>query len=72
MLGAWLGVGLVPLVLVLAFAAGAVVGTGLMIARRAGIAMAIPFGPFLAAAGWVSFYWGDALIGAYWTLVLRW
>jgi leader peptidase (prepilin peptidase)/N-methyltransferase len=72
MLGAWLGVGLVPLVLVLAFAAGALVGTGLTIARRTGIAMAIPFGPFLAAAGWVSLYWGDALIGAYWTLVLRW
>ena len=68
MLGAWLGAGMVPVVLVLAFAGGAVFGISLMIAGRAKIASAIPFGPFLAAAGWVSLYWGDMLVRAYWGL----
>ncbi len=70
MLGAWLGVGLVPMVLVLAFAGGAIFGICLMIAGRAKIASAIPFGPFLAVAGWVSLYWGDMLIRAFWGLAL--
>lgn len=72
MLGAWLGVGLVPVVLVLAFAGGAVFGTALMIAGRAKIASAIPFGPFLAVAGWVSLYWGEILIQAYWGFFSPW
>ncbi len=44
--------------------------TCLMIAGRAKIASAIPFGPFLAVAGWVSLYWGDVLIRAFWGLAL--
>ena len=72
MIGAWLGVGLVPLVLVLAFAGGAIFGTGLMIAGRAKIASAIPFGPWLAVAGWVCLCWGDILIRAYWSLTWHW
>ena len=70
MLGAWLGIGLIPVVLVLAFAGGAIFGTGQVIVGRAKIASAIPFGPFLAAAGWVSLYWGDRLIKTYWSLAL--
>ena len=72
MLGAWLGVGTIPIILVLAFAGGAIFGTGLMIAGRAKIASAIPFGPFLGLSGWVSIYWGDRLIEAYWSLALPW
>jgi len=68
MLGAWLGLGAVPVVLLLAFAGGAAFGTALMLAGRAKIASAIPFGPFLAFAGWVCLYWGDMLVGAYWNL----
>ena len=70
MLGAWLGVGLIPIILVLAFAGGAICGTSLMIAGRAKFASAIPFGPFLAVAGWVSLYCGDMLVRAYWGLAL--
>lgn len=72
MLGAWLGVGSIAIVLVLAFAGGAIFGTSLMIAGRAKMASSIPFGPFLAVAGWVSVYWGDRLIGVYWSLALPW
>jgi leader peptidase (prepilin peptidase)/N-methyltransferase len=72
MLGAWLGSGMVPIILVLAFAGGALIGTGLIVAGRAKIASAIPFGPFLAIAGWTSLYWGDRLIGLYWNLGGLW
>lgn len=72
MLGAWLGIGLVPVVLVLAFAGGALFGTGLMISRRAKIASAISFGPWLAVAGWICLYWGNWLINSYWAVTLPW
>jgi leader peptidase (prepilin peptidase)/N-methyltransferase len=72
MLGAWLGVGLMPVILILAFASGALVGVGLMIAGRATGASAIPFGPFLAMGGWISLYWGEAIIEAYWGITLPW
>jgi leader peptidase (prepilin peptidase)/N-methyltransferase len=72
MIGAWLGVGLVPVFLVLAFAGGAIFGTSLVIAGRARIASAIPFGPWLAVAGWVCLYWGNEFIQAYWDLALFW
>jgi leader peptidase (prepilin peptidase)/N-methyltransferase len=72
MVGAWLGIDLVPVFLVLAFAGGALFGAGLIIAGRAKIASAISFGPILALAGWVSLYWGDTLISAYWRLTSLW
>jgi leader peptidase (prepilin peptidase)/N-methyltransferase len=70
MMGAWLGIQSVPVFLVLAFAGGALFGAGLMIAGRARIASAIPFGPWLAVAGWVSLYWGDRLVDAYWAVIV--
>ena len=32
-----------------------------MLYRRADTRLAIPFGPFLAGAGWITMLWGDAL-----------
>lgn len=72
MLGAWLGLGAIPLILLLAFAAGAAFGLGLMILRRARMASALPFGPFLAGAGWITLHWEHALTGFYWDWMLSW
>lgn len=60
-LGAWLGVASLPLVLLLSSAVGAVVGLGLIVFRKHDRRVPIPFGPYLAGAGWLMLIWGDAL-----------
>ena len=63
-LGAWLGwQALLPIVLV-ASVAGALVGVALMVGRGHGRDHPIPFGPFLAVAGWLVLMWGDVLLPA--------
>jgi leader peptidase (prepilin peptidase)/N-methyltransferase len=63
-LGAWLGwQTLLPIVLV-ASVAGALVGIALMVLKGHGRDHPIPFGPFLAVAGWIVLMWGDALLPA--------
>jgi leader peptidase (prepilin peptidase) / N-methyltransferase len=64
-LGAWLGWKLLPLVIVLSAATGAVLGI-LMIALQGRDRRApIPFGPYLAAAGWLALMYGDSLLNGY-------
>ncbi|KZX59487.1 methyltransferase [Halioglobus sp. HI00S01] len=60
-LGAWLGWQMLPLIILLSSVVGAVVGIGLMIARNRGREVPIPFGPYLAAAGWLALLVGDTL-----------
>ncbi|MFM7707745.1 MAG: prepilin peptidase [Gammaproteobacteria bacterium] len=63
-LGAWLGwQALLPIVLI-ASVTGALVGIALMVGRGHGRNHPIPFGPFLAVAGWIVLMWGDALLPA--------
>ena len=45
---------------------GAVSGTVLMVVRGGDRNMRIPFGPFLAVAGWVTVLWGASLQRLYW------
>ena len=64
-LGAWLGWKLLPLVIVLSAATGAVLGI-LMIALQGRDRRApMPFGPYLAAAGWLAMMYGDSLLDGY-------
>ncbi|WNK18984.1 A24 family peptidase [Halomonas piscis] len=63
-LGAWLGWSLLPLVLMLAAGFGALVGLALQAnPRRRGLPM--PFGPFLAMAGWAGLLAGNELMATY-------
>ncbi len=64
-LGAWLGWQLLPLVLVLASAAGAVVGLTLVLVRGRDRNVPLPFGPYLAVAGWIALMWGPRLVDTY-------
>ncbi len=64
-LGAWFGWQLLPLTILLSSLVGAVVGIGLMALKRHEREVPIPFGPYLAAAGWISLLWGAALTDAY-------
>lgn len=64
-LGAWMGpTALLPIIL-LSSLIGALVGVGLIVLRRHGRDVPMPFGPFIAAAGWVWFVAGNQLLHAY-------
>lgn len=64
-LGAWLGWKLLPLVIVLAAATGALLGILMIVARGRDRAAPMPFGPYLAGAGWLAMMYGNDLIGGY-------
>jgi leader peptidase (prepilin peptidase)/N-methyltransferase len=64
-LGAWLGWKLLPLVILLSAATGAVLGILMIVLRGRDRAAPIPFGPYLAAAGWITMMYGDSLVDGY-------
>jgi leader peptidase (prepilin peptidase)/N-methyltransferase len=64
-LGAWLGWQSLPLVILLSALVGAVIGIALIVVRGRDRQLPLPFGPFLAAAGFVALLWGGALTDAY-------
>ena len=64
-IGAWLGWQILPLTILLSSLVGAVVGIALIVLRRHGREIPIPFGPYLAAAGLLALYWGKPLTEAY-------
>lgn len=63
--GAWLGWQQLPLLILLAAAAGAVIGIAVIVVNKKGRDHPIPFGPFLAIAGFISLIWGEPLMRAY-------
>jgi leader peptidase (prepilin peptidase) / N-methyltransferase len=67
-IGAWLGWQMLPLVLLLSAFTGAVVGVVLIAARGRDRNVPIPFGPYLAAAGWIAMMWGPQIVGGYLSL----
>jgi leader peptidase (prepilin peptidase) / N-methyltransferase len=64
-LGAWLGWKLLPLVILLSAATGAVLGILMIVLRGRDRAAPMPFGPYLAAAGWIAMMYGDVLVDGY-------
>jgi leader peptidase (prepilin peptidase) / N-methyltransferase len=64
-LGAWLGYQLLPLIIMLSAIVGALVGISLMVFKRHDRNVPIPFGPYLAAAGWIALMYGSEIINRY-------
>jgi leader peptidase (prepilin peptidase) / N-methyltransferase len=64
-LGAWLGWKLLPLVILLSAAAGALLGILFILLRVRDRSAPMPFGPYLAVAGWCAMMYGDSLVGSY-------
>lgn len=64
-LGAWLGVQSIPLIILLSSVVGAVVGIAGIIILGRDKNIPIPFGPYLAAAGWIAALWGNDIIAWY-------
>jgi leader peptidase (prepilin peptidase)/N-methyltransferase len=65
MLGAWMGWQALPVIILMSSLVGAVVGILLILVRGRDRNIPIPFGPYLAAAGWITLLWGDLLSNAY-------
>ncbi|HEX4376845.1 MAG TPA: A24 family peptidase [Steroidobacteraceae bacterium] len=64
-LGAWLGWRMLLPIVLLSACAGALIGILLIITRRHQRGNPMPFGPFLAIAGWVAMLWGPQLVSSY-------
>lgn len=65
MLGAWGGWQVLPLTILLSSVVGAVLGTIMLRVQKADSGTAIPFGPYLAIAGWIALLWGDQITSSY-------
>lgn len=64
-IGAWTGLkGVLPTILISSLV-GAIIGSIWLAAKGRDRATPIPFGPYLAIAGWIVFFWGKDLIDAY-------
>ena len=64
-IGAWLGWQLLPVVILLSAVVGSIVGISLIAFGGRSSQTAIPFGPYLAAAGFIALLWGERLVQLY-------
>ena len=64
-LGAWLGFEAVPIIILMSAVVGATVGIALIMLRGRDRQLPIPFGPYLAAAGWITMLYGETIKNAY-------
>ncbi len=68
-LGAWLGWQQLPMIILLSAVVGVVVAIVPIVFRGRDRQVPIPFGPYLAAAGWISMLFGETIKGAYFDLM---
>lgn len=64
-LGAWTGWQYLPTIIILSSLAGALFGLALILLRQRDRKVPMPFGPFLAVAGWIALLWGEPINQAY-------
>ncbi|HKJ53346.1 MAG TPA: A24 family peptidase [Gammaproteobacteria bacterium] len=67
-LGAWLGWKPLLVVVLTSSVVGAVVGISMILLKRSERGTQIPFGPYLAAAGWITLLQGENLMRYYFSL----
>ena len=64
-LGAWMGWKMLPLIIVLSSFVGAAIGIAMIIFARHDKNIPIPFGPYLAIAGWIALLWGESITSSW-------
>jgi leader peptidase (prepilin peptidase)/N-methyltransferase len=69
-LGAWFGWQSLPLIIILSSVVGATIGISLILFKSHKRNSQIPFGPYLAIAGWVSMIWGPYIMSTYLNAVI--
>lgn len=68
-LGAWLGWELLPQIILISSIAGTIIGVSMLLAGKTNAQSKIPFGPYLALAGWIALIWGEQLNTLYYSLL---
>jgi len=63
--GAWLGWQYLPLIILLSSLVGAIIGISMILITKKDHRIPIPFGPYLAMAGWLALLWGDQINALY-------
>lgn len=69
-LGAWLGWQHLHIIVLMSAVVGAVIGIGMILLRGRDRQLPIPFGPYLASAGWITMLYGETIQNAYLDLFL--
>lgn len=69
-IGAWVGWQHLPVVVLLSSFVGAIVGITLLSIQGKDKSQPIPFGPYLATAGWLTLLYGDWIVELYWQWIL--
>jgi leader peptidase (prepilin peptidase)/N-methyltransferase len=64
-LGAWCGWKMLFVIVLTSSLVGAVIGILMIVLSKTERNTEIPFGPYLASAGWISFIWGPVLLTTY-------
>ncbi|NNG12511.1 MAG: prepilin peptidase [Halobacteria archaeon] len=64
-IGAWVGWQALPVVILFSSIVGAATGILLILLKGRERSQPIPFGPFLACAGWITLLWGQDIISFY-------
>jgi len=63
--GAWLGWQYLPQIILVSTILGSLIGIALIISKKASRDKAIPFGPYIALAGWIAMLWGAQINAMY-------
>lgn len=65
LLGAWMGWQFLPVIIILSSLVGSVIGISLILFKKHKREIPIPFGPYLAIAGWIALLWGNDINQSY-------
>ena len=69
MIGAWLGWQVLPLVIIISSLLGTIGSIITLVLKRYHYETPLPFGPYLAIAGWVAMFFGADILSWYWSFV---
>ena len=69
LLGAWLGWQFLPQIILISTLLGSLVGITLIISKKMNRENPIPFGPYIAAAGYIALIWGEQINQKYLSLL---
>ncbi len=70
LMGLFLGFPNILIALFFAFLIGAIIGVGLILAKRKTLKSEVPFGPFLVTGTFIALFWGPTIIDWYLNFVI--
>ncbi len=64
-LGAWVGFSYLPQIILISSVVGSIAGISMLLLGKTKQQQPIPFGPYLAVAGWIALLWGEQINTSY-------